>query len=93
MMACFGPGRENAANGDIDAIYAPPRALGKGVGCKLLDAAFGRLGSRYIRVWCAAANERARHRYAHHGLIVDGGAATYDVAGHLVPTVRYTLRR
>ena len=37
--------------------------------------------------------ERARHRYAHHGLIVDGGAGKYDVPGHLVPTVRYTLRR
>jgi hypothetical protein len=36
---------------------------------------------------------RARHRHAHHGFIADEAVGTYDVTGHSVPTVRYTLRR
>ncbi len=92
-MASFGPDREDAGYGEIYAIYVLPRSQGKGVGRKLLDAAVAALGSRDVRVWCAAANTRARDAYARYGFLADGRVGAYDVAGHSVPTVRYTLRR
>ncbi len=92
-MVSFGPDREDPAYGEIYAIYVLPRNQGKGVGRKLLDAALARLGSRDVRIWCAAAKTRARTGYTRHGFVADGGVGTYDVAGHSLPTVRYALRR
>ena len=92
-MVSFGPDREDAAYGEIYAIHVLPRSQGKGVGRNLLDAAVAALGSRNVRVWCVAANTRARDAYTRYGFVADGGVGAYDVAGHSVPTVRYTLRR
>jgi len=92
-MVSFGPDREDAAYGEIYAIYVLPRSQGRGVGRRLLDAALARLESRNVRAWCATANTRARDGYARQGFVADGGVGTYDVAGHSLPTVRYTLRR
>lgn len=92
-MVSFGPDREDPAYGEIYAIYVLPGSQGKGVGRNLLEAALARLASGNVRVWCAEANARARDGYSHRGFVADGGVGTYDVAGHSVPTVRYTLRR
>ena len=92
-MVSFGPDREDARYGEIYAIYVLPRSQGRGVGQRLLDAALARSESPNVRAWCAAANTRARDGYSRYGFVADGGVGTYDVAGHSVPTVRYTLRR
>jgi GNAT superfamily N-acetyltransferase len=92
-MVSFGPDREDAAYGEIYAVYVLPRSQGRGIGRKLLAEALAALGQRDVRIWCATANTRARDHYAHHGFLADGCVGTYDFAGHSVPTVRYVLRR
>jgi hypothetical protein len=43
--------------------------------------------------WCAPAMVRTRACYERHGIIAAGSLGGYDVAGHVVQTGRYTLRR
>jgi GNAT superfamily N-acetyltransferase len=100
-----GPYRENQqldhldrAVGEILAMYVDPVSWGAGVGRALMAAALaeltGRRGFAEVRLWVLAENAQARRFYERAGLVPDGHRSTYQVKdGHLVPEIRYHLRR
>jgi ribosomal protein S18 acetylase RimI-like enzyme len=92
-MVSFGPDRDDAAFGEIYAVYVLPASQRLGVGRRLLDGALARMHWREVRLWCAVANTGTRQFYEACGFVVDGAVGTYDVPGATVPTVRYTVFR
>jgi GNAT superfamily N-acetyltransferase len=100
-----GPYRENQKLdhldgdvGEILAMYVDPVFWGTGVGRALMAAALaeltGRRGCAEVRLWVLEENAQARRFYERAGLVPDGHQSTFQVRdGHLVPEIRYHLRR
>jgi ribosomal protein S18 acetylase RimI-like enzyme len=92
----YSPSRDGDADpgraGEIDAIYLLPRAWGKGVGRRLMDAALGRLGEakfEQVRLWVLDSNVRARRFYEAGGWHADGAQKVDESRGFPVTQVRY----
>jgi GNAT superfamily N-acetyltransferase len=86
-FATAGPGRDDASEGELYAIYVDPPAQGAGVGAALLAAAEQSLrdaGHGAAILWTFEANGLARAFYERHGWQADGGRQD-----HLTPEVRY----
>jgi GNAT superfamily N-acetyltransferase len=96
--AVVGPYRDDegdapaASCGEIEAIYARPDALGRGVGRALMAYALSELrrqGLSPVLLWVLADNDRARRFYEKAGLYTDGATHDYEIAGATLPEVRY----
>ncbi|MEV7288853.1 GNAT family N-acetyltransferase [Streptomyces sp. NPDC093252] len=97
--ACHGPYRDDTAEGpevdadaELYALYVDPARQGQGVGQSLLrESLRARTAAGHPRMllWVVRGNTRARRFYAHAGFHPDGTEEPYEVAGALVPEVRY----
>lgn len=78
--------------GEVGAIYLRPDAWGKGVGRRLMDAAFGRLadaGFAEATLWVLDSNVRARRFYEAGGWRADGEVEIDESRGFPITEVRY----
>ncbi len=96
--AAFGPyrdaatGRRDDAQAELYALYVRPEQVGTGIGRALMDASLGLTrahGYSGMRLWVLRDNSRARRFYERAGFAPDGAAEAEEVAGALVPEVRY----
>ncbi|ROQ60007.1 L-amino acid N-acyltransferase YncA [Streptomyces sp. 840.1] len=93
--AAYGPYRENGARlarGELYAIYVLPELTGTGVGRALMSEVLARAASAGhpdLALWVLRENAPARRFYARAGFRPDGAAEAFEVAGVLVPEVRY----
>jgi GNAT superfamily N-acetyltransferase len=91
----FGPYRDGEVRaGDVElyALYLDPRHLGTGAGRALMREALQRcaaLGHNRVYLWVVRGNARARRFYERAGFRADGAEEPYEVAGVLVPELRY----
>jgi GNAT superfamily N-acetyltransferase len=86
-FATAGPGRDDATQGELYAIYVDPPAQGAGVGAALLAAAEQALrdaGHGEAILWTFEANGLARAFYERRGWRADGGRQD-----HFAPELRY----
>jgi GNAT superfamily N-acetyltransferase len=91
-FAAVGPNRDDAAEGELYAIYALPEAWGSGAGRVLLEVGLEELreaGHREAVLWVLEDNPRARRFYEREGWSPDGGAKTDAFFGVRVTEVRY----
>ena len=91
-FASLGADRDDAARGELYAIYALPEAWGSGAGRALLEASVEELregGYREAILWVLDDNPRARRFYEREGWSPDGGAKTDAFFGIRVTEVRY----
>ena len=88
-----GPSRDEdapLAAQEIYAIYLEPNAWGSGIARELLRTVLGELPpTAPLSLWVLADNERARHFYRRHGLVVDGVERLEDIGGTGYRVVRY----
>jgi dipeptidase E len=78
--------------GEVDLLYALPRAWGRGIGRRLLDrATFALLAAGYREavLWTEARNERALAVYRENGWIQDGQVRDRDYLGVPIRNVRH----
>lgn len=78
--------------GEIGAIYALPEWWGRGVGRALLAYALGdlrRQGLSPVLLWVLTGNDQARRFYERAGFHLDGAAHDFELAGVVLPEVRY----
>lgn len=96
--AAFGPYRDGAtgerhpAHAELYALYVRPDRIGTGTGRALMAACLTRTRDRGysdLRLWVLRHNIRARRFYERAGFAPDGTEESYEVAGALVPEVRY----
>jgi GNAT superfamily N-acetyltransferase len=91
-FASVGPDREDAARGELYAIYALPAAWGTGAGHALMGEAVAALreaGHADAVLWVLVDNPRARSFYEREGWRLDGGAKSEEWLGLTVSEVRY----
>ncbi|MFJ9241313.1 GNAT family N-acetyltransferase [Streptomyces sp. NPDC101776] len=93
--AAFGlyrDGEVRAEDVELYALYLDPRHLGTGAGRALMREALRRcaaLGHDRVLLWVVRGNSRARRFYERAGFRADGLEEPYEVAGVLVPELRY----
>ena len=76
--------------GEIYAIYVHPDRWGTGIGRTLLATALATLDSACpVALWVLEANASARRFYERSGFAADGARSTFEIAGALIPEVRY----
>jgi GNAT superfamily N-acetyltransferase len=76
--------------GEIYAIYVHPDHWTRGVGRALFDAALATLDAdRTVALWVLEANANARRFYEAMGFTPDGATSVFEVAGAVIPEVRY----
>jgi dipeptidase E len=78
--------------GEVDLLYALPRAWGRGIGRRLLDRATFALLARGYReavLWTEARNVRALTVYRENGWIQDGHVRDRDYLGAPIRNVRH----
>jgi ribosomal protein S18 acetylase RimI-like enzyme len=91
-FAAVGPSREEAAVGELYALYVDPEAWGEGAGRALIETAEERLaadGFREATLWVLEDNPRARRFYEAASWLVDGARKLDEHLETLVPEVRY----
>ncbi|GGW78865.1 GNAT family N-acetyltransferase [Streptomyces caelestis] len=94
--ACHGPYRDGEVitdDAELYAIYVHPEHLGQGAGQALLAESVARCaaaGHSRLLLWVLKENGRARRFYERAGFEVDGAEEPFEVAGVMVPEVRYT---
>ncbi|WP_329260880.1 GNAT family N-acetyltransferase [Streptomyces sp. NBC_01478] len=94
----FGPYRDGEVRtGDVElyALYLDPRHLGTGAGRALTQETLRRcaaLGHDHVLLWVVRDNARARRFYERAGFRADGTEEPYEVAGVLVPELRYARK-
>jgi ribosomal protein S18 acetylase RimI-like enzyme len=80
--------------GEIFAIYLRPERRDQGYGRALLATALGDLAIARLTpvvLWVLEANAAGRRFYELAGFRVDGTAHTIDIAGAVLPELRYRL--
>ncbi|MGX1090242.1 ribosomal protein S18 acetylase RimI-like enzyme [Streptomyces albogriseolus] len=93
--AAYGPYRDGevrTGDGELYALYLPPERIGQGVGLALLTEVTGRCaaaGLPRMFLWVLKENARARRFYEAAGFAADGAEEPFEVAGAVVPEVRY----
>ncbi|MFJ4534803.1 GNAT family N-acetyltransferase [Streptomyces tibetensis] len=93
--ACHGPYREGDVltdDAELYALYVHPDHVGRGVGRALLAESVARCsaaGHGRLLLWVLKENDRARRFYERAGLRADGAQEPFEVAGVVVPEVRY----
>lgn len=93
--AASGPYRDGDArtpDAELYALYLLPERIGQGVGRALLTEASRRCaaaGHRRMYLWVLERNTRARRFYERAGFAPDGAGEPFEVAGIVVPEVRY----
>jgi GNAT superfamily N-acetyltransferase len=92
-FASIGPEREDAALGELYAIYVLPEAWGSGAGPALMAEAVPALRAGYGEsvLWVLEDNPRARRFYEREGWEADGARKTDTFLGVEVSEVRYRL--
>ncbi|MGI5471677.1 N-acetyltransferase family protein [Streptomyces sp. CA-132043] len=97
--AAFGPyrdeatGRRDHAHAELYALYVRPEQAGTGIGRALMAASLDltrERGYSGMRLWVLKHNARARRFYERAGFAPDGAEDAEELAGALVPEVRYT---
>ncbi|UNO39269.1 GNAT family N-acetyltransferase [Streptomyces sp. MST-110588] len=86
------PYEGGSSEGELYTLYLLPECIGTGVGRALLDACLegaARNGFRTLRLWVLKGNAHARRFYEKAGFRADGAEQTFEVAGVVVPEVRY----
>ncbi|MFE2881503.1 GNAT family N-acetyltransferase [Streptomyces sp. NPDC059272] len=93
--AALGPYRDDelrTKDAELYAIYLDPEHVGTGAGRALMREGLRRcaaLGHERIYLWVVRGNARARRFYERAGFWADGAEEPYEVAGVLVPELRY----
>ncbi|MDT6984149.1 GNAT family N-acetyltransferase [Streptomyces lusitanus] len=93
--AAYGPYRDGevrTGDGELYALYLPPERIGQGVGRTLLTEVTARCtvaGHPRMLLWVLKENARARRFYEAAGFAPDGAEEPFEVAGAVVPEVRY----
>jgi GNAT superfamily N-acetyltransferase len=93
--ACHGPyrhGEARTADAELYALYVDGAHHGRGIGRSLLAESVRRCsaaGHARMLLWVLEKNARARRFYEHRGFYPDGAQEAFEVAGALVPEVRY----
>lgn len=92
--AAYGPyrdGEEPSDDAELYALYVAPGLLGHGIGRALLERCVRGCGpaGRRMFLWVLKENTRARRFYERAGFRADGTEEPFEVAGVLVPEVRY----
>lgn len=85
---------DDAADGEVFAIYVDPDRFGTGVGRRLIlgaCATLRTLGKKRAELWVLRENERARRFYSAGGWAADGADKTEVFEGRQVVEVRYLL--
>ena len=83
----------DAAAGELWAMYVHPDAWGTGAGDELMIATLDelfRMESTASYLWVLEGNDRARRFYERHGWKSDGIIKTFDANTSEVPEVRYS---
>jgi GNAT superfamily N-acetyltransferase len=91
-FASVGPDRDDAALGELYAIYALPEAWGTGAGHALMGEAVAALregGHTDAVLWVLADNARARSFYEREAWTLDGAMKSEEWLGLRVDEVRY----
>ncbi|MFE5394566.1 GNAT family N-acetyltransferase [Streptomyces sp. NPDC056568] len=95
---CHGPYRDGellTKDAELYALYVDAGLLGTGVGRALLRETVRRCaaaGHARVLLWVVEGNVRARRFYEREGFTADGAEEPYEVAGAVVPEVRYARR-
>lgn len=96
--AALGPYRDDDGDapspgcGEIGAIYLLPQWWGHGIGRALMAYSLEVLrgqGLAPVLLWVLAGNARACRFYERAGFRLDGATHAYELAGALLPEVRY----
>lgn len=94
----FGDSRDEdrtTNTGEVYGFYVAPRYWRQGVGKALWQETVARTRSRGLAsadVWVLSANQHARKFYEAMGCQLDGNASkAFEVHGHSIPEVRYSL--
>ncbi len=93
--ACHGPYRDGELRTDdaeLYALYVDIARFGTGVGRALLQESMRRCaeaGQGRMLLWVVEGNARARRFYERAGFRADGAEEPFEVAGAVVPEVRY----
>ena len=86
---------EQAAGGELYALYVRPGLIGTGIGRALPEDCLERAVARgfpRLLLWVVEGNVRARRFYERAGFTPDGAVDTHDVEGTPVSEVRYGRR-
>ncbi len=81
------------SSGELGALYLEQRAVGRGVGRRLLERAVDDMRSAGLdrgSLWVLEANARARRFYERAGWVWDGTRSSHQVQCSNMPVVRYT---
>ncbi|WCN07159.1 GNAT family N-acetyltransferase [Streptomyces sp. M92] len=93
--ACHGPYRDGelrTEDVELYALYVDAARFGTGVGRALLRESVRRCaaaGHGRMLLWVVEGNARARRFYERAGFRADGAEEPFEVAGAVVPEVRY----
>ncbi|MEV0603265.1 GNAT family N-acetyltransferase [Streptomyces sp. NPDC050315] len=85
-------GHRDPAHAELYALYVRPEHIGTGVGRALMAACLDRTredGCTDVRLWVLRYNAHARRFYERAGFAPDGAEESFELAGALVPEVRY----
>ncbi|WP_346097267.1 GNAT family N-acetyltransferase [Streptomyces olivaceiscleroticus] len=85
-------GRRDDALAELYALYVMPEQVGTGIGRALMTASLDLTRERGypgMRLWVLEHNVRARRFYERAGFAPDGAEEAFELAGVLVPEVRY----
>jgi len=93
--ACHGPYRDGESlteDAELYALYVDAARFGTGIGRALLQEsvrACAEAGQGRMLLWVVEGNARARRFYERAGFRADGAEEPFEVAGAVVPEVRY----